>query len=65
MGLDLAERAGLGFGAALLERVTRPRTPEEQARIEQERARREAERQERKARQEQKRLERRMRRGRG
>lgn len=65
MGLDIANRAGLGFGAALLERVTRPRTPEEQARIEAEQARREAERQQRKALQQQKRLERRMRRGRG
>jgi hypothetical protein len=65
MGLDVAGRAGLGFGASLLERMTRPRTPEEQARIDEERARREAQRQERKARQEQKRLERRMRRGRG
>jgi hypothetical protein len=65
MGLDVAERAGLGFGAALLERMTRPRTPEEQAAIDEERARREAARQERKARQEQKRQERRMRRGRG
>lgn len=65
MGLDVAGRAGLGFGAALLERATRPRTPEEQARIDAEQARREMERQQRKALQEQKRQERRMRRSQG
>jgi translocation and assembly module TamB len=57
MGLDVAERAGVGFAGALLQKMMTPRTPEEQARIDEERARR-------KARQEQKRLERRMRRGR-
>lgn len=64
MGLDIAERAGLGFGASLLERMSRPRTPEEQAQIDARRAQQDLERQERKALQEQKRMQRRMRRGR-
>jgi hypothetical protein len=55
MGLDVAERAGIGFAGALLQKMMTPRTPEEQARIDEQRARR-------KAIQEQKKLERRMRR---
>jgi hypothetical protein len=57
MGLDVAERAGIGFAGALVQKMMTPRTPEEQARIDEEKARR-------KAVQQRKKLERRMRRGR-